>query len=83
MGISAIYESEAPCDKCDQALDCKEYEWACRAFSYYVLHGTFQDYTIRMPTKEMFNKIFKEDDKALKNYLKSIRAKNKQDTLFD
>jgi hypothetical protein len=83
MGISAIYESEAPCDKCDQALDCKEYEWACRAFSYYVLHGTFQDYTIRMPTKEMFNKIFKEDDKALKNYLKSIRAKNKQNTLFD
>jgi hypothetical protein len=23
----------------------------------------------------MFNKIFKEDDKALKNYMKSIRAK--------
>ena len=83
MGISAIYESEAPCDKCSQAQSCQDNEWACRAFSYYVLHGTFQDYTVRMPTKEMFNKIFKEDDKALKNYLKSIRAKKNQNTLFD
>jgi hypothetical protein len=81
--VRRVFEGEAPCDKCDQASDCKEFEWACRAFSSYVLHGTFQDYTVRMPTKVMFNKIFKEDDKALKNYLKSIRAKNNQNTLFD
>ena len=81
--VRRVFEGEAPCDKCDQASDCKEFEWACRAFSSYVLNGTFQDYTVRMPTKIMFNKIFKEDDKALKNYLKSIRAKNNQDTLFD
>lgn len=81
--VRRVFEGEAPCDKCDQASDCKEFEWACRAFSSYVLNGTFQDYTVRMPTKVMFNKIFKEDDKALKNYLKSIRAKNNQDTLFD
>lgn len=81
--VRRVFEGEAPCDKCDQASDCKEFEWACRAFSSYVLNGTFQDYTVRMPTKVMFNKIFKEDDKALKNYLKSIKAKNNQDTLFD
>jgi hypothetical protein len=81
--VRRVFEGEAPCDKCDQAPDCKEFEWACRAFSSYVLNGTFQDFTVRMPTKVMFNKIFKEDDKALKNYLKSIRAKNNQDTLFD
>ena len=81
--VRRVFEGEAPCDKCDQASDCKEFEWACRAFSSYVLNGTFQDYTVRMPTKVMFNKIFKEDDKALKNYLKSIRAKNNQDTLFE
>ena len=81
--VRRVFEGEAPCDKCDQASDCKDFEWACRAFSSYVLNGTFQDYTVRMPTKVMFNKIFKEDDKALKNYLKSIRAKNNQDTLFD
>ena len=73
--IRRIFEGEAPCDKCSQAPDCKEYEWACRAFSYYVLHGTFQEYTARIPTHNMFNKIFKEDDKALKNYLKSKASK--------
>jgi len=73
--VRRIFEGEAPCDKCSKAEDCREYEWACRAFSYYVLNGTFKEYTARLPTKHMFNKIFKEDDKALKNYMKSIRAK--------
>jgi hypothetical protein len=76
MGISAIYESEAPCDKCDQKESCQDNEWACRAFSYYVLHGTFVEHTARMPTRELFNKIFKEDDKALKNYLRAVNSKN-------
>lgn len=73
--IRRVFEGEAPCDNCKQAKDCKEYEWACRAFSYYVLHGTFHNHTVRQPTHHMFNKIFKEDDKALKNYLKSIKMK--------
>jgi len=75
MDIRRVFEGEAPCDKCDQALDCKEYEWACRAFSFYVLHGRFEEHTVRHPTRGMFNKIFKEDDKALKNYLKSIKSR--------
>ena len=70
-----VFEGEAPCDKCKQAPDCKEYEKACRAFSYYVLHGTFHEHTLRHPTHGMFNKIFKEDDKALKNYLKSMKTR--------
>jgi hypothetical protein len=70
-----IFEEDCPCDECDQALDCKEHEWACRAFSFYVLMGRFEEYTVRHPTKGMFNKIFKEDDNAFKNYMKSIRAK--------
>ena len=73
--VRRVFEGEAPCDKCDQALECKEYEKACRAFSYYVLHGTFHEHTLRHPTHGLFNKIFKEDDKALKNYLKSIKTK--------
>jgi hypothetical protein len=28
-----------------------------------------------MPTHHLFNKIFKEDDKALKTYMKSLAAK--------
>jgi hypothetical protein len=72
--ISSVFEGEAPCDHCSQKTDCQEYELACRAFSYYVLHGRFHDHTVRMPTHNLFNKIFKEDDKALKNYLKSKEA---------
>jgi len=78
-----VFEGESPCDKCDQKKECKEYELACRAFSYYVLHGTFHEHTLRHPTHGMFNKIFKEDDKALKNYLKSLQAKGNQNDLFD
>ena len=73
--VRRVFEGEAPCDKCDQAESCKDNEWACRAFSYYVLHGTFAEYTVRQPTRGMFNKIFKEDDKALKNYLKALKDK--------
>jgi hypothetical protein len=73
--IRRVFEGEAPCDKCDQAEDCRAYEWACRAFSYYVYHGSFEEHTARMPTRELFDKIFKEDDKALKNYLKTLREK--------
>jgi hypothetical protein len=75
MDIKKVFEGEAPCDNCDQALDCKENEWACRAFSFYVLNGRFEEYTVRQPTRYIFNKVFKEDDTALKNYLKSVKAK--------
>jgi hypothetical protein len=74
--IRRVFEGESPCDKCDQALSCKENEWACRAFSYYVLKGTFEPYTARLPTKELFDRIFKDDDKALQNYLKLLKAKS-------
>ena len=73
--IRRVFEGEAPCDKCTQKADCQEFELACRAFSYYVLHGTFHEHTVRHPTHGMFNKIFKEDDKALKTYMKSLAAK--------
>jgi len=79
--VRRVFEGEAPCDKCKQAADCKEYEKACRAFSYYVLHGYFEKDTVRHPSRGMFNKIFKEDDKALKNYLKSLRMKEEMKKL--
>lgn len=73
--VKSIFDGESPCDICSQKADCQEYELACRAFSYYVLRGTFKEYTLRQPTREIFNKIFKEDDKALKTYMKSLAAK--------
>lgn len=81
--IRRVFEGEAPCDKCDQAADCKEYELACRAFSYYVRKGTFQNHTVRMPTHHLYGLIFRDDDTALKNYLKSLQAKEGQNELFE
>lgn len=72
-----------PCDGCEWAVKCDEYELACRAFSSFVLHGTFKKSSIRMPSGQLFQKIFQEDDKALKNYLKKIAAKGNQDELFE
>ena len=74
-----------PCDNCEQAPQCKEYELACRAFSYYILHGTSKSYTVKHPTNHLFKKIFAEDDVALKRYMKSVIAKENyyQKQLFD
>lgn len=78
-----VLQEKAPCDDCSKKYICEEQELACRAFSYFVLHGTFEEYTLRHPTHGMFNKIFREDEKALKNYLKSVKAKGEQNDLFD
>jgi hypothetical protein len=72
-----------PCDNCEWAVKCGEYELACRAFSSFVLRGTFEEYSIRMPSGQLFDKIFNEDDKALKNYLKALRMKKGQNDLFE
>ena len=72
-----------PCDGCEWAAKCGEYELACRAFSSFVLRGTFTNHKHRMPSGQLFQKIFQEDDKALKNYLKSLQAKSGQNDLFE
>jgi hypothetical protein len=71
----------SPCDKCEWSQRCKQYELACRAFSSFMLHGTFKPNTPRLPNGQLYHKIFNEDDKALKNYLKSIRMKEEMGKL--
>jgi hypothetical protein len=68
--IPTVFEGEAPCDKCHLFFECKQYEWACRVFSGYVLRGTFEKDAARMPTRELFNRVFSDDELALKRYLK-------------
>ena len=65
----------SPCDKCEWNQRCKQYELACKAFSYFMLHGTFKSDIPGIPTGQLYNKIFNEDDKALRNYLKSMKMK--------
>jgi hypothetical protein len=72
--IRRVFEGEAPCDKCNQALDCKENELACRAFSFYVRRGTFEEHTVRMPTHHLFTLIFRDDDVGLKSYYKNSKG---------
>jgi hypothetical protein len=67
---------KCPCEKCEFKYKCDEDEMACRAFAYFVRNGNFEDYTVRMPTKQLFIKIFYEDDKNLKNYLLSLEMKD-------
>lgn len=77
------FEESCPCDGCEWAEKCGEYELACRAFSSFVLRGTYAEYSVRMPSGQLFQKIFQEDDKALRNYLKSLKAKGGQNDLFE
>ena len=81
--IRRIFEGEAPCDKCHLKDDCKQHEWACRTFSTYVSSGEFSNKAIRMPTRQLFNIIFRDDDFALKNYLKKLAANGNQNELFE
>ncbi len=72
-----------PCDGCELATKCGDNELACRAFSSFVLRGVFDENRVRMPSSQLFQKIFQEDDKALKNYLKALQAKAGQNDLFE
>jgi hypothetical protein len=72
-----------PCDNCELAAKCGDNELACRAFSSFVLRGVFDENRVRMPSSQLFQKIFQEDDKALKNYLKALQAKAGQNDLFE
>jgi len=77
-----LSEEICPCDDCEWAEKCAKNELACKAFSHFMLHGSFEEHTIRMPSGQLFNKIFNEDDKALKNYLKALKIKKDQNDLF-
>ena len=72
--IRRVFEGEAPCDKCTQAIKCQDDELACRAFSFYVRKGTFSPETPRNPTNHLFNLIFRDDDYGLKSYFKNSKG---------
>jgi len=78
-----LTEEICPCDDCEWSIKCAQYDLACRAFSHFMLYGVFEEHTVRMPSGQLFDKIFNEDDKALKNYLKAIKMKKDQNDLFE
>ena len=63
--LKAIMAEPAPCDNCSHYKKCKEEEVACRLFAMYAVFGKFpKDFEPihRHPTKEIYIKIFKDDD---------------------
>lgn len=73
--IKEYLKENCPCDTCPQAYKCELDELACGAFSTFVLYGRFDNEMARIPTHHVFNKVFKEDDRALSIYMKSVKAK--------
>ena len=82
--ISKFLYEPCPCDKCAHSYRCDADEMACRAFAYFVRNGNFEEHTVRMPSTQLFHKIFREEDKDLRNYLASLRVKDEmQKPLFE
>ena len=52
----------APCEKCLRTIECELDEKACNSFYDYVEHNRFKEHEPRIPTKEMYIRIFEEDD---------------------
>lgn len=74
--IKRVFEAPAPCDDCHKKYLCEEQELACRAFSGYVVTGKTYEHSAKIPSHEVFVKIFAEDNNiGLLNILKSLNAK--------
>lgn len=58
----------APCDGCEHSEDCKTKLLACKQFSHYVNSGRVV-YGDKMPTREIWNRIFVDDDDSIDDSL--------------
>lgn len=52
----------APCERCLRTIECELDEKACMSFHDYVEHNKFDKNKPRIPTKEMYVRIFEEDE---------------------
>ena len=51
-----------PCEGCVKQIRCGLEELACKPFAFFVNYGRTPEVDVREPTKEIFDKVFKEDD---------------------
>jgi hypothetical protein len=74
--LRKVFLEPAPCDNCLKKYVCEEQEMACRAFSGYVVTGKTYEHSAKIPSHEVFVKIFSEDNNAaLLGLLRSLNAK--------
>jgi hypothetical protein len=55
----------APCEQCLRTIECELDEKACQSFDDYVEKNKFDKNKPRIPTHEMYMKIFEEDEGQL------------------
>lgn len=73
--MKRVFNEPAPCDNCSKKYLCEEQELACRAFSGYVVTGKTYEHSAKIPSHEVFVKIFTEDNNiALLGLLRSLNA---------
>ena len=73
---------EAPCDKCSKALECGLEEKACLSFWQYVVTDRYNKKIRKIPTREIFIRVFEENDitlKELKAYAKELLKEQEND----
>lgn len=58
---------EAPCDKCFRVLECGIEKKACVSFWQYVETNRYNKKTRKIPTEDIYEKIFDENDMTLKD----------------
>jgi hypothetical protein len=72
-----IIRNKSPCDDCDRAKECKEYELACRSFAKFVVDNFYYTEAVKDPCKGTFNKIFdQKDEDALRKYVRQWKGEN-------
>jgi hypothetical protein len=54
--------TKTPCTGCDRKTYCELGKVACKQFSNFVTYGRFSADTPKIPTMEMYDSIFDEDD---------------------
>jgi hypothetical protein len=52
----------APCEKCQKTTECELDEKACLVFWQYVEYNRFSENASRLPNKEIYIKIFEENE---------------------
>ena len=53
---------QEPCRECDKKAYCKRQEMACRKFEEFVIYGRFSEKTMQIPTIEIYDRIFNDDE---------------------
>jgi hypothetical protein len=63
LSLFKLIRSEpSPCDDCGNKSLCATNELACKTFYFFVNYGRIPLVTIKEPTREIYDKVFKEDE---------------------